>query len=174
MNTGTPENDGAGNTMRDLLGGDVPKVPRTPCPSNAPGHDIHWMWAWKVGCRYIREHLEECVPVRVGDVGDGWFDVIFNGWTRRAWNHDPARVADIAGTTLVLYVPKYDILGGYGQAAHGDRASSTLTVIRPAWGGGAPCPHGVPDQEVWARDYGHGRVLSRLQWIRESGDLGPA
>jgi hypothetical protein len=71
-----------------------------PCSSSAPGHDINMMWAWKVGCRYIREHPEECVPVRVEDVGDG----------------------------------------GFGEVLFDGTATSTLQVIRPAWGGGAPCP----------------------------------
>jgi len=102
------------------------------------------MWAWKVACRYIREHPEECVPVRVEDVGDGWFDVIFDGWTRKAWNHDPDRVANIAGRTVALHCPKYDIIGAFGHTSGDDGpVGSTLQVIRPAWGGGAPCPRGL-------------------------------
>jgi hypothetical protein len=92
-----------------------------PCSSSPPGHDINMMWTWKVGCRYIREHPEECVPVCVEDVGDG----------------------------------------GFGEVLFDGTATSTLQVIRPAWGGGAPCPRGHGNPEVRARDYGHGRAVPR-------------
>lgn len=144
------------------MSGDSLKSHMPPCSSEAPGHDINGMWAWKVACRYIREHPEECVPVRVEDVGDGWFDVIFDGWTRKAWNHDPDRVANIAGRTVALHCPKYDIIGAFGHTSGDDGpVGSTLQVIRPAWGGGAPCPRGLVDPEVRPRDYGHARSVTR-------------
>lgn len=109
-------------------------TPQARCRSYNPGHTVHPIQSRLVG-EFLASFPERCLPLRLTDLGDGWFETVLHGEVRRGWNHNPSAVNAVVLESLldnVIYVPES---GALVSARHdADGPTGWRGILYPAWG----------------------------------------